>query len=68
VASSPTTPTFSVRPLSVMCPPMYERLLILQPDRTVHARLGEGRVTLANLAGLLVGLAVAIVLIAAVLA
>lgn len=51
-----------------MCPPMYERLLILQPDRTVHARLGEGRVTLANLAGLLVGLAVAIVLIAAVLA
>ena len=43
---------------------MYERLLILEPDSTQVRRLGEARVTLANLAGLMLGLAVAIALIA----
>jgi tetrahydromethanopterin S-methyltransferase subunit F len=47
---------------------MYERLLILQPDQAQASRLGEGRVTLANLAGLFAGLVVAIVLIAVVTA
>jgi len=43
---------------------MYERLLILEPDSRQVSRLGESRVKLANLAGLLLGLAVALALIA----
>lgn len=44
---------------------MHERLLILEPDRAQVSRLGEGKVTLANLVGLFAGLLVAVVLIAA---
>ncbi len=42
---------------------MYERLLILQPDQAQTSRLGGSRVGLANAAGLLLGILVAIVLI-----
>jgi hypothetical protein len=47
---------------------MYERLLILEPDSAQASRLGLTSVALANVAGLLVGLVVAIALIAALTA
>lgn len=49
--------------LCVICRAMYERLLILQPDQAQASRLGGSRVGLANAAGLLLGILVAIVLI-----
>jgi hypothetical protein len=47
---------------------MYERLLILEPDRAQVRRLGEAWVTIANVVGLTVGLAIAIALIVALAA
>jgi hypothetical protein len=47
---------------------MHEHLLILEPDSAQAKRLGEAWVTIANLVGLTVGVAVAIALIVALAA
>jgi hypothetical protein len=44
---------------------MYERLLILEPDRAQAKRLGITRVMVANAIGLALGAGVAVLLIAA---
>ena len=45
--------------------PMYERLLILEPDAAQANRLGATWVTIANAVGLVLGGGVAVALIAA---
>jgi hypothetical protein len=44
---------------------MYERLLILEPDHAQANRLGGAWVTVANFAGLALGVAVAVALLIA---
>ena len=64
-SATPGDSRFRSGPGGVLHRAMYERLLILEPDRAQVKRLGEAWVTIANIVGLTVGLVIAIALIVA---